>query len=109
MALWKNNRKYPAKIVRFEPDGSYIVEFYDGVKKSVRPPSIRRVLPEDLPFIENCKQDLEVRRQITPGFTASRTLTSVGLTSILTLFLLTILQLSYEWEREYFIHIINMF
>jgi hypothetical protein len=69
MALWAKNKKYPAKIIRyrlfkilslvkfiptlrvfafktnlllrFEPDGSYLVEFYDGFKKHLRPQSIR--------------------------------------------------------------------
>ena len=44
MAVWKLNRKYPAKIVRFEPDGTYLVEFCeDGVECKVKPNNIRRM------------------------------------------------------------------
>ena len=47
MAVWKLNRKYPAKIVRFEPDGTYLVEFFDGVEYKVKPNNIRRMRKEE--------------------------------------------------------------
>ena len=48
MAVWKLNRKYPAKIVRFEPDGTYLVEFCeDGVECKVKPNNIRRMRKEE--------------------------------------------------------------
>ena len=48
MAVWKLNRKYPAKIVRFEPDGTYLVEFCeDGVECKVKPNNIRRMRKDE--------------------------------------------------------------
>ena len=47
MAVWKLNRKYAAKIVRFEPDGTYLVEFFDGVEQKVKPNNIRRMSKEE--------------------------------------------------------------
>ena len=48
MAVWKLNRKYPAKIVRFEPDGTYLVEFCeDGIECKVKPNNIRRMRKEE--------------------------------------------------------------
>ena len=47
MAAWKLNRKYPAKIVRFEPDGTYLVEFFDGVDYKVKPNNIRRMRKDE--------------------------------------------------------------
>jgi len=58
MALWTNSCKYPAEILSREPDGSYLVQFYDGYKKSLRGHLIRRVQPEDQQFIENCRTEL---------------------------------------------------
>eukprot|EP00093_Oithona_nana_P004167 04167.XXX_158335_159279_1 [CDS] Oithona nana genome sequencing. len=43
MATWKLNRKYLASVIRFEvSDGTYLVEFYDGVQCHVKPNNIRR-------------------------------------------------------------------
>ena len=43
MATWKLNRKYLASVIRFEPsDGTYLVEFYDGVQCRVKPNNMRR-------------------------------------------------------------------
>ena len=43
MATWKLNRKYLASVIRFEvSDGTYLVEFYDGVQCQVKPNNIRR-------------------------------------------------------------------
>merc|ERR1712226_219568 len=48
MAVWKLNRKYPAKIVRFEPDGTYLVEFCeDGIECKVKPNNIRRMRKDE--------------------------------------------------------------
>ena len=48
MAVWKLNRKYPAKIVRLEPDGTYLVEFCeDGVECKVKPNNIRRMRKDE--------------------------------------------------------------
>ena len=43
LALWKQNRKYPATILRIQDDGCYLVRFYDGFEKTVRGQCIRRV------------------------------------------------------------------
>ena len=43
LALWKQNRKYPATILRIQDDGCYLVRFYDGFEKVVRGQCIRRV------------------------------------------------------------------
>ena len=43
LALWKQNRKYPATILRIQEDGCYLVSFYDGFEKVVRGQCIRRV------------------------------------------------------------------
>jgi len=59
MALWNASRKYPAEILGHEPDGTYLVKFYDGFKKPLRCHAIRRVLPEDQTFIDNCKAEME--------------------------------------------------
>ena len=43
MATWKLNRKYLASVIRFETsDGTYLVEFYDGVQCRVKPNNMRR-------------------------------------------------------------------
>ncbi len=43
MATWKLNRKYLASVIRYEPEsGTYLVEFYDGVKCNVKPNNMRR-------------------------------------------------------------------
>lgn len=43
MATWKLNRKYLATVIKFEPlDGTYLVEFYDGVQCNVKPNNMRR-------------------------------------------------------------------
>ena len=47
MAVWKLGRKYPAKIVRLEPDGTFLVEFFDGVECKVKPNNIRRMRREE--------------------------------------------------------------
>lgn len=43
MATWKLNRKYLATVIKYEPsDGTYLVEFYDGVQCNVKPNNMRR-------------------------------------------------------------------
>lgn len=43
MATWKLNRKYLATVIKFElSDGTYLVEFYDGVQCNVKPNNMRR-------------------------------------------------------------------
>ena len=76
LALWKQNRKYPATIQRIQEDGCYLVSFYDGFEKVVRGQCIRRVgTPhhrdlervhvtvcivgkQDLDFVRQCKDQL---------------------------------------------------
>jgi len=58
MATW-NKIKYPAKILSFEADGSYMIQYYDGVKKRMRSNGLRRISVEDQPFIKSVKLDLE--------------------------------------------------
>ena len=43
MATWKLNRKYLATVRRYEPtEGTYLVEFYDGVQCHVKPNNMRK-------------------------------------------------------------------
>ena len=43
MATWKLNRKYLATVRKFEPsEGTYLVEFYDGVQCRVKPNNMRK-------------------------------------------------------------------
>ena len=43
MATWKLNRKYLATVRKYESsDGTYLVEFYDGVTMNVKPNNMRR-------------------------------------------------------------------
>ena len=43
MATWKLNRKYLATVRKFEPsEGTYLVEFYDGVQCHVKPNNMRK-------------------------------------------------------------------
>ena len=58
LALWKQNRKYPATILRIQDDGCYLVRFYDGFEKTVRGQCIRRVGKQDLDFVRQCKDQL---------------------------------------------------
>ena len=37
---------------RLESDGAYMIEYYDGIKKKLRPQFIRKISLDDLPFIE---------------------------------------------------------
>ena len=47
MAVWKLNRKFPAKVLSLEPDGTFLVEFYDGVQHCVKPNNIRRMRKDE--------------------------------------------------------------
>ena len=47
MAVWKLNRKFPAKVLGLEPDGTFLVEFYDGVQHCVKPNNIRRMRKDE--------------------------------------------------------------
>jgi len=63
MALWNKKQKYPAKIIRFEPDGNYLLEYYDGIRKKVAPKNIRNLTNEDTPFIKSCQEELLALKQ----------------------------------------------
>ena len=55
LTCWTSSRFSPSLLTffsRFEPDGSYMVEYYDGVKKKIRPNGLRRISVEDQPFIK---------------------------------------------------------
>ena len=58
LALWKQNRKYPATILDIQGEGGYLVRFYDGYEKVVRAQCIRRVGKGDLEFVTQCKDQL---------------------------------------------------
>jgi len=58
LALWKQNRKYPATIIEMQGEGAYLVKFYDGYEKVVRSQCIRRVGKGDLEFVSQCKEQL---------------------------------------------------
>ena len=58
LALWKQNRKFPATILRIQDDGGYFVKFYDGFEKVVRGQCIRRIGKQDLDFVRQCKEEL---------------------------------------------------
>jgi len=58
LALWKQNRKYPATILGIEGEAGYLVRFYDGFEKVVRGACIRRVGKGDLEFVSQCKEQL---------------------------------------------------
>jgi len=58
LALWKQNRKYPATILGIEGEAGYQVRFYDGFEKVVRGACIRRVGKGDLEFVSQCKEEL---------------------------------------------------
>jgi len=58
LALWKQNRKYPATILGVEGEAGYQVRFYDGFEKVVRGACIRRVGKGDLEFVSQCKEEL---------------------------------------------------
>ena len=54
LALWKQNRKYPATILRIQDDGCYLVSFYDGFEKTVRGQCIRRVGRDRMEQFSGC-------------------------------------------------------
>ena len=58
LALWKQNRKFPATILRIQDDGGYFVRFYDGFEKVVRGQCIRRIGKQDLDFVRQCKEEI---------------------------------------------------
>ena len=47
MATWKLNRKFPAKVMTKMGDGTFMVEFYDGVQCCVKANNIRRIRKEE--------------------------------------------------------------
>ena len=58
LALWKQNRKFPATILRIQDDGGYLVKFYDGFEKVVRGQCIRRIGKQDIDFVRQCKDQI---------------------------------------------------